>query len=263
MSGDVGGGIANTNWSGAPNTLPLRLTVGFCSVFLMLPLTIIVLPGVLSAHEAQEQDWSFQFSHAVHLTQAGLDCETCHSQVTSSQAADDDNLPTKETCLLCHDGESPDACATCHFTATAAGTLEREARPVKFNHQLHLSIPDLAGRIPGASGSEVPPAGSSDPSPTAAEASKICIACHRGLDQVDFGGPRNMPLMSDCLTCHTPEGNAMHHCGKCHVADFDLFPASHRPEDFFDSHSSEEAAHNLAECRECHTPNFNPCTQCH
>lgn len=136
-------------------------------------------------------------------------------------------------------------------------------RPVLFSHQRHVAIPDLTARIVGALESEKYPEGDRTALRKQVNPEEPCTACHRGLEQTDLGRREHYPLMSDCLVCHTSKGNAMAECRNCHVSGFDLLPVDHKPPTFFDQHSAEGQKHNLDRCHQCHTPGFNPCSQCH
>ena len=66
------------------------------------------------------------FSHAVHVDDNGLDCESCHDdpfEMEALVAQDDPNFTMKglaegEYCGMCHDGDtafsSETRCASCH-----------------------------------------------------------------------------------------------------------------------------------------------------
>jgi hypothetical protein len=95
------------------------------------------------------------------------------------------------------------------------------------------------------------------------ETTRVCLACHQGMTNASLGGLENYPPMKECLTCHEEEGDAMSHCATCHLLEADLFPKDHQSDTFFDDHSAEAASHDSEICKMCHTPGFNPCTQCH
>lgn len=199
-----------------------------------------------------------RFSHSVHLQTVGLACVQCHTSAPESRSTGDVNLPKAEVCASCHLEEEGD------MRGRGSDFVPEVApRPVLFSHQRHIGIQDLTARIVGALESGSYPEG--DPAAIRKEinAEEACSACHRGLKQAALGTRENYPLMSDCLVCHQPKGNAMAECRTCHVRDFDLLPPDHRTATFFDNHSSGSQKQNAARCRQCHTPRFNPCTQCH
>ncbi len=204
------------------------------------------------------QESAQRFSHSVHIGTVGLACVQCHASVPESRSAKDVNLPKPDACALCHLQEEGD------MRGKASDfSPEVPPRPVFFSHQQHLGIPDLAARIVGALESGSYPEGDPAAIRRQIESEEICTACHRGLRQADLGRREHYPLMSDCLVCHSPKGNAMAECRTCHVPGFDLLPADHRAATFFDAHSSESHKNKVERCRQCHTPRFNPCSQCH
>ena len=89
-----------------------------------------------------------------------------------------------------------------------------------------------------------------------------CLDCHSGI-LVSDRPSHTFPKMEDCVNCHRPAGNALSECGLCHPPESELRPANHLITDFFDEHSSELTDIDRQKCRMCHTPGFNPCTQCH
>ena len=61
--------------------------------------------GLLVATQALAAET--KFSHQLHLNKVGATCTICHSAASASKESADRNLPTEETCLACHNGESP------------------------------------------------------------------------------------------------------------------------------------------------------------
>ncbi|RPJ82547.1 MAG: hypothetical protein EHM18_15540 [Acidobacteria bacterium] len=220
------------------------------------PLSAAVVALVGSLLLAQESGQ--RFSHSVHIKTVGLSCVQCHTAVDESRSARDINLPTAETCGVCHSAEAGDLRGRASdFSA------EVPPRPLLFSHKQHLGISDLVPQIVKALESGSYPEGDPAAIRRQIDSEEVCTACHRGLQETDLGRREHYPLMSDCLACHKPKGNAMAECRTCHVPDFDLLPADHRVTTFFDQHSAEDQGKNLNRCRQCHTPRFNPCSQCH
>jgi hypothetical protein len=204
------------------------------------------------------QESGLRFSHSVHIKTVGLTCVQCHTSISESRSAKDVNLPNAETCGLCHSAEAGD------LRGKASDiSAEVPPRPVLFNHERHLGISDLVVRLVKALESGSYPEGNPAAIRSQIDSDEVCTGCHRGLQQTDLGRREHYPLMSDCLACHTPAGNAMAECRTCHVPEFDLLPADHKTPTFFDEHSAEERKQNNERCRQCHTPRFNPCSQCH
>jgi len=217
-------------------------------------LYVVTLSGTLLLAQTPTPE----FSHSVHLKTVGLTCVQCHTSVSESRSAKDVNLPNAEICAMCHSAEDGD-----QRGKASDFVPEVPPRPVNFNHQQHLGISDLLPRIVNALESGHYPEGDPAAIRRQIDSEEACTACHRGLQQTDLGRRENYPLMSDCLACHKPAGNAMAECRKCHVPEFSLLPADHQAPTFFDDHSTEGQKKNIERCRQCHTPRFNPCSQCH
>lgn len=202
------------------------------------------------------------FSHAVHLDRGDITCTDCHTAITSSTRASDNNLPSEETCLECHENH-PDTsaeCRVCHLDPADARPLENRSRPVRFNHQLHVAfdgLPDLLRGMMAAGEYPVETALLEDQ----IESGLICTACHRGLDQMDFAEAAAMPMMWDCMVCHRSE-QPQEECSLCHRPDFSLLPGSHEVKGFFDAHPDHKEEQPVL-CKNCHAVQNIPCIQCH
>lgn len=190
------------------------------------------------------------FSHRLHLQDLGLQCEDCHSLIPTSTTAEDLNFPSEESCARCHDVTGPDTCGTCHLKPAAASPRANRLINLRFSHQQHLSLEAvLAGAPPDARSDEDGPS--------------TCSLCHQGLRETELTGLAHYPAMSDCLKCHQPRADAMRECRTCHPDTRNLMPESHVDAGFFDDHSQTVKALGVDGCRMCHTPGYNPCSQCH
>src|SRR5690606_15297134 len=170
------------------------------------------------------------FSHSVHLGRGHMTCTDCHTKITTSTLASDNNLPVEETCLGCHENH-PDTsanCETCHLDPADAKPLENRPRRVYFNHQLHLAFDGLPELLREAMASSQYPV---DTGQLQGQINShlVCTACHRGMDQMDYAEPAAMPMMWDCMVCHRTE-QPQEECSRCHSPDFSLLPASHQEE---------------------------------
>jgi len=196
-----------------------------------------------------------RFSHRRHLALRGLSCEDCHYAAFSSRLATDDNLPKPETCLACHDGLH----AMKHDEGEKAYVFKSPARTLKFSHQQHLALGNVAPALAAAidSGTYLSP---TRPAREQLETENACMTCHRGLAQSDATGPANHPQMADCLVCHTTI-DAPFSCELCHTADAKIKPASHTS-NFIDLHSSRNAKLDKPSCKICHGVGFR-CMGCH
>ncbi len=212
---------------------------------------------VSSLSHAQEP----KFSHKLHLSEVGLTCVVCHSSAADSTSETDDNLPSSELCLACHNGgQAPP------IDLSALENHKPAERIFEFNHQFHLAMgnvaPILAAAIDSGEYLGVVPDIRKE-----LDTQNACIACHRGLDQADAGNTgdvvdsrMHLPKMPDCLVCHGPVDNPFT-CEKCHAPEVDLLPADHtRP--FIDAHSTGKVGFNKLTCQPCHGRKFL-CMGCH
>ena len=220
----------------------------------LLASCLVSLSPLLSL-QTQSPDRRNRFSHRRHLALKGLSCEDCHYSALSSRLATDDNLPKPETCLSCHDGLH----AMKHDEGERAYVFKSPARTLKFSHQQHLALGNVAPALVAAidSGTYLSP---TRPAREQLETDNACAACHRGLAESDDTGPANHPQMADCLVCHTTI-EAPFSCELCHTADAKIKPATHTS-NFIDLHSSRNAKLDKPSCKICHGVGFR-CMGCH
>ena len=127
------------------------------------------------------------------------------------------------------------------------------ARTLKFSHQQHLALGNVAPALAAAidSGTYLSP---TRPAESNWRPRIGCMACHRGLAENDATGPANHPQMADCLVCHTTI-DAPFSCELCHTADAKIKPVSHTS-NFIDLHSSRNAKLDKPSCKICHGVGF-------
>lgn len=196
-----------------------------------------------------------EFSHKLHLGKVGLTCTFCHAPAGRSATVADDNVPRKELCLACHDGQTaPEIDVSPWADRTAA------ERVFAFSHEQHLALGDPGPKIAAAidSGKYLGHVGGIR---SMLDSGNACMSCHRGLadaDQVD--SKAHLPRMSDCLVCHDKIDNPFS-CEECHPRDFAIKPASHTP-NFIDQHSSGKMGFDKLTCQPCHGKKFT-CMGCH
>jgi hypothetical protein len=132
------------------------------------------------------------FNHLKHTKDLGLDCQTCHQQVSTGAHA---GLPDAATCRLCHEakqGTSPEAA---RVTALLAGgdplrfnKLFRLPPHVYYSHRRHVGIAKL--ECPNCHGdiamTQRPPG-----RPLVGIKMNFCLDCHRAKGQ-----------SLDCVSCH-------------------------------------------------------------
>ncbi len=188
------------------------------------------------------------FSHKVHL-QLKLQCIRCHVSAPSSTKVEDNNLPVAAVCLNCHaDGRPIKA--------------PRASRLVKFNHQQHLRMGNIAPVIAAAIDSKeyLSPPGDTR---RFLNAKNACEACHRGLHESDAVTDAAFPRMADCLVCHTKieKIDPPFSCAACHAKNFNLMPAGHDAK-WLDFHATGKSNMDKQSCAVCHGRKFT-CRGCH
>jgi len=232
----------------------LRYNSRRLSPIVLLLASLASLSPLLSLH-IQGPQKKPQFSHRRHLALNGLSCEDCHYSALSSRLAADDNLPKAATCVACHDGLH----AMKHDEGERAYVFKSPARTLKFSHQQHLALGNVAPALAAAidSGTYL---SRTRPDREQLETENACVACHRGLAENDATGPANHPQMADCLVCHTTI-DAPFSCELCHTAEAKIKPTSHTP-NFIDLHSSRNARLDKPSCKICHGVGFR-CMGCH
>ena len=231
-----------------------RYMARFFASWALLAASCFGLFPLLSA-QTQTSDSKNRFSHRGHLALKGASCEDCHYSALSSRLASDDNLPKPETCIACHDGLH----ALKHDQGTKAIVFRNPSRTLKFSHQQHLALgnvaPALAAAIDG--GTYLSPSG---PARNHLDTENPCMACHRGLAESDATGPAHHPQMADCLVCHAAIDPPFS-CELCHTAEAKIKPASHTS-NYIDLHSSRNAKLDKPSCKICHGVGFR-CMGCH
>jgi len=168
---------------------------------ILLATILIVIGGVVAvvygvALRAPRVHQPIQFNHVVHLEDAGITCDECHTSAATGVYA---GIPGKAVCFDCHDPDDEDEEDT-HSEKTklyAFNEVDEDipwcrvatTRPdVFFSHRRHVTM----GKIECLE-CHVDQAGLTAPPPTArlVMSMEACIACH------DKSGASH-----DCLVCH-------------------------------------------------------------
>src|SRR5262245_61156373 len=225
------------------------------SILLVLLVTSLVTLSPLLSLQTSGPEKKIRFSHRRHLALKGIGCEDCHYSALSSRLAADDNLPKAASCVACHDGLH----ALKQDEGESAYVFKSSSRTLKFNHQQHLELGNVAPALIAAidSGTYLSP---TVPMRNHLETATARMACHRALAQSDATGPSNHPQMADCLVCHSTIDPPFS-CEPCHTKEAKLKPASHTST-FMDLHSSRDAKLDKASCKICHGVRFR-CMGCH
>ncbi|RPI01728.1 MAG: hypothetical protein EHM72_05825 [Calditrichaeota bacterium] len=177
--------------------------------------------GIISASDVE-----LKFSHQSHA-KAGIDCVTCHTAEESS-SAENDLLPSKETCYTCHDKNSTE-CSTCHQNSENAIPFPRITTYIAhFAHDRHA--------VKGI----------------------LCSACHSGVEASTDAFTRHLPSMEHCQSCHKVQ-ETVGYCYLCHAEGDKLTPIDHQL-DWRENHGSAAHADNKG-CTSCHGE--SQCLKCH
>lgn len=163
------------------------------------------------------------FDHRLHVEDAEVACEDCHTGVAASTSLAETLRPAMEVCGACHDVEDTDGCGTCHLSAEEPAGYAPHAPVVDlFSHAAHVGRMD-------------------------------CAQCHGGAPE--FAGA---PQKSECRSCHLTAAN-YEDCSLCHSAGRELVPESH--EGLWEYWHGVTAGANDATCYQCHVQ--DDCQQCH
>jgi c(7)-type cytochrome triheme protein len=186
-----------------------------------------------------EQAIEVPFQHALHLSEAGLECIDCHEFVGESKKAKDYNIPERALCLDCHDGAeipwrwSPNPGAKNNAIAIPPARIH-------FPHDRHLALDGVD-----------------------------CATCHPNVAEGKLATRDDLPSMETCLSCHDGE-RASDDCRTCHLkgaggtirtafAKGQLIPDDHGL-NWLDQHEVA-AERDLAQCASCHAQ--EDCISCH
>jgi len=166
------------------NILPLKVVVcgGFAAAAIVAGVTYYFTPEYTRVGYMPSQP--VPFSHDIHVTQLGMDCRYCHTQVEVSGHS---NVPTTQTCISCHgenkiQWESPKLEAVRNSWSTGLpimwDRIHKAPDYAYFNHAVHVNR--------GVS----------------------CVSCHGNVDQMPVVYQAESQSMGWCLECHrNPEPN--------------------------------------------------------
>jgi hypothetical protein len=188
-------------------------------------------PYLLPGWQERDESRQLKFSHKKHVKEGGITCDNCHAAGKSTNAAD--NLrASHDNCNACHEEQVSNTCNYCHVDPENIKAFPAPTRSIVFAHKIHLEMPSVE-----------------------------CATCHKGLEDVEYAGPANMPTMSTCNGCHNG-ARAANACEACHTSFTNLVPADHLVADFKKDHKNLTRVGALeTQCSTCHTQTF--CTECH
>ena len=171
-----------------------------------------------------------KFNHVLHVKDAGMKCEDCHTAVVNSVSAKDNLNPKKKVCAGCHDVNDQKTCNLCHYDGVYK-KLRASDRELTFSHKQHID-------------------------------KRQCLDCHIGLDNVKFAkeSAAGFPNMQNCYTCHNNH-EASNNCEACHTNLTNLTPKDHQKSNFLNEHKTQFGVSSKDNCMMCHSDNF--CQVCH
>ena len=182
-------------------------------------------------HVTYDNSKIIKFDHKLHVKDAGVKCEECHSKALASVSSKDNLNPKKKDCEGCHDVKDTKTCNLCHYD-NVYKKLQASDRELVFSHKDHVK-------------------------------DQKCTDCHKGLEEVKFsaqGVSSGIPTMESCYSCHNNE-KASNNCETCHSNLTNLTPSDHLKTNFLNEHTMAAGVNSKNNCMMCHSDNF--CQTCH
>lgn len=166
-----------------------RLFIGF---IVLISAATGYTAGRYQLRPVEEVSQPIAFNHKLHVTDAGLTCDTCHEHYKTS---DHSGLPGLSTCMGCHEQAQTDSPEEKLIPQLAAAGREDVFRKLFrlpdhafYSHRRHVAIAGIA-----------------------------CETCHGAVAQSTE--PPEAPLvrmtMGFCVSCHEQEGASVD-CTRCH-----------------------------------------------
>ena len=163
------------------NRLPLFLAVGAALIlsFVVFVFWYWMSPKNLEVGYAPKQP--IPYSHKLHVSELGLDCRYCHTQVENSSVA---NIPNTQTCMNCHTAIKVDSPHIMKLKESYVNNkpiewvkVHKLPDYVYFDHSRHVT------------------------------AGISCYSCHGRVDQMEVVHQVKPLSMSWCLECHRAPEN--------------------------------------------------------
>ncbi len=210
------------------------------------------------------QEIPLRFTHAQHLEEEDVGCQTCHAQATSSRSSLDNLIPGEKACDECHD-----------IDRERARELAAEGKPAAFLcNDCHVEYDPKTGMVARV---RIPPPNLKNDHAAHAAAGIDCARCHGDLHAEGVGRATRaqLPSMSLCLECHDGR-QASKKCITCHLAGPGGIVRTEFPEGKLQpSGALRGAEHDLSfrrdhravakddpsYCAKCHRKDF--CIECH
>ena len=156
-------------------------------------LVAIAVPRLLAEqHFPMSPGQPIQFSHQVHVEQAGLDCAFCHRTANNGVTA---GLPDVQQCMFCH----------VVVQGNVAGRAEIERLQELWSNGQTIDWARVH-RLPDHS---------RFPHDAHLQAGVPCATCHGAVEQMGLANQVRSLNMADCVGCHQ-ETSAPTDCVACH-----------------------------------------------
>ncbi|MFC1724589.1 cytochrome c3 family protein [candidate division KSB1 bacterium] len=191
-------------------------------------LIIIIFTLVFAMSGSTRNMDKIKFNHTLHVEDMELECDSCHETVAESKLSDDLNMPEKDVCLGCHDGDTAsEECETCHTDTEDPQPYVKTERMYFFSHNLHLETGGFE-----------------------------CKVCHNPEDETKpYASLLNM---DGCWACHEDEYEGRT-CMTCHKNKNSTVPADHAGN--WELIHDDMARSGSSSCNACHLDDY--CNKCH
>lgn len=236
--------------------------------------TLLAAMAMLLIAGCDEDKYSLRFSHALHVTENGMDCSDCHGDLGEPSF----KPLSHETCADCHDEVAAEeinakTCGICHEAKLLPELKDWKAEPATPKRNIFVHSEALAGKcqechqpLMAENLTSVPLLERNDILKIRDEAhssGQECQTCHVGMD------PSQPPVGHDqlwmkrhgqfgsqddaaCSVCHSEDS-----CRECHSV---MEPASHNNMWRLQTHGVM-ASWDRATCMVCHYE--DSCQSCH
>jgi hypothetical protein len=241
-------------------------------------LAIILAAGTLLMvlTGCDEDEYRLKFSHYVHVTDNGMDCDECHGEAGEASF----NALSHDTCIDCHDEPeaeeiNTETCGYCHQEKQVPLLMleSMEEAPAEVSRQIFVHTDALSDRCLDCHGDLMDESYSSVPELSRGEVLQIreeahnsgedCLTCHIDMDRyrepadhdllwMKRHGLFGIQLDASCSVCHSEDS-----CKECHSV---MQPMSHNNMFRLRTHGVE-AAWDRQACILCHEE--DSCTSCH
>lgn len=168
-----------------------RLLLGGAGLGVVI-IVVAILALIVSSRTDAADEQPIAFSHQIHVSQNGMQCQFCHHGVAESPSA---AIPSVELCMGCHANIATEKSEI----QKLAGYWERQ-EPIPWKR-----VNEQPSYVYFAHHSHI-------------AAGVTCGACHGNVARMDAAEPVVEMNMGFCLDCHAEQENkdALYDCAICH-----------------------------------------------